>query len=79
MSHKTEKEPNLVILLDHLHHTPRQKVAHHTRLLSNMTQTAPFIVPLFSYGSISLNKSRKLKQNRTVLSHRHFLYVLEHP
>ena len=79
MSHKTEKEPNLVIRQDHLHHTARQKVAHHTRLLSNMTQTAPFIVPLFSYGSISLDKSRKLKQNRTVLSHRHFLYVLEHP
>ena len=31
MSHKTEKEPNLVILLDHLHHTPRQKVAPSSR------------------------------------------------
>ena len=68
-SHRIEKEPNPVILLGHLHPTPRQKVAHHTRLLSNMTQTAPYIVPQFSYGSMSLDKTRKLnitqlKQNR---------------
>ena len=59
-SHRIEKEPNPVILLGHLHPTPRQKVAHHTRLLSNMTQTAPYIVPQFSYGSMSLDKTRKL-------------------
>ena len=52
LSHKIEKEPNQVILLDRLHHMPHQKVVHHTRLLSNMTQIAPFIVPQFSYGSI---------------------------
>ena len=57
MSHRIGKEPNPAIPLGHLHHTPRQKVVHHTRLLSNMTQTAPFIVPQFSYGSIFLAKN----------------------